>query len=140
MTLASWIDMMSVSDVRGQLVAAEADRHIPFDIKRIYYLRDLRGDEPRGFHAHKEIDQAAVCVTGACKILLDDGQHRETVVCEDPTRALRIPPMIWHEMHDFSADCVLLVFASAAYDEADYIRNYDDFVTAMSRNSNGRML
>lgn len=131
MTLASWIDFTSRADTRGQLVAVEAEQSIPFDIRRVYYLRDLKFDAPRGFHAHKVLEQVAVCVAGSCEIILDDGSTRETLLCNDPAKGLHIAPMVWHEMQNFSTDCVLLVFASASYDESDYIRNYTDFLTAM---------
>jgi dTDP-4-dehydrorhamnose 3,5-epimerase-like enzyme len=128
MSLVRWIDFTSVSDDRGQLVAAEVDRHIPFPIKRVYYLLDLKRDEPRGYHAHKALRQVAVCVQGSCTFVLDDGFRREEIVLADPGRGLSVDPMIWHEMSDFSADCVMLVFASDVYDEADYIRDYENFV------------
>lgn len=128
MSLVRWVDFTSVRDERGQLVAAEVDRHIPFPIKRVYYLRDLKSDEPRGFHAHKALRQVAVCIEGSCTFLLDDGHQREEVVLDRPGRGLVVDPMIWHEMSNFSADCVMLVFASEVYDEADYIRDYEDFV------------
>ncbi len=131
MSLAKWIEFTSVVDARGQLVAAEIDRHIPFPIKRVYYLRDLKSDEPRGFHAHKALQQVAVCVAGSCTVVLDDGRSREEVVLDSPARGLLVEPMIWHEMRNFSADCVFTVFASDVYDEADYIRNYNKFVTAV---------
>lgn len=131
MTLARWIDFTTVTDARGHLVAAEVERHIPFDIRRVYYLRDLKAGEPRGFHAHKALQQVAVCVAGSCNLLLDDGHARETVRCGDPARGLYIGPMVWHEMYDFSPDCVLLVFASAEYDESDYLRSYDVFAAAL---------
>lgn len=127
MPLATWIDFTSRADERGRLVAVEAGRTIPFDIRRVYYLRDLKADVPRGFHAHRALHQAAVCVAGSCDMVLDDGRQRETVRCDDPARGILILPMLWHEMRNFSADCLLLVFASAGYDEDDYIRDYDEF-------------
>lgn len=130
MSLAKWIEFTSVRDARGQLVAAEVDRHIPFLIKRVYYLRDLKRDEPRGFHAHKALQQVAVCVAGSCTFLLDDGYRREEVFLDDPSRGLLIGSMIWHEMRNFSSDCILMVLASEVYDEADYIREYNDFLSA----------
>lgn len=127
MSLVSWIDFTSVCDARGQLVAAEAGRNIPFDIRRVYYLRDLKSGAPRGFHAHKALEQVVACVSGSCEIILDDGRTRETVLCDDPAKALLIAPMVWHEMQKFSSDCILLVLASAEYDEADYIRDLTEF-------------
>lgn len=127
MTLASWIALQTIGDARGRLFVAETGRHIPFEVHRLYYLRDLKSDEPRGFHAHRAIQQVAVCVAGSCDMILDDGQRRETVRCDDPAKALFIGTMVWHEMWNFSPDCILLVFASAEYNEADYIRDYVEF-------------
>jgi len=127
-TLARWIDLKAVSDPRGLLVVAEAHRQIPFEIRRVYFMRDLKVDEPRGFHAHKALEQVAVCVAGSCSFILDDGTTREELRCDDPAKGLYVGPMMWHEMQDFSPDCVLLMFASAEYDESDYLRDHDDFV------------
>lgn len=132
MTLVSWIDLQTIGDTRGRLFIAETGRHVPFDIRRLYYLRDLKPDVPRGFHAHRAIEQVAVCVAGSCDMVLDDGRSRETVRCDDPAKALYIGPMIWHEMWHFSPDCILLVFASAEYDETDYMRDYREFVNAVT--------
>jgi WxcM-like, C-terminal len=132
LTLAKWIDFTSVTDARGRLVAAEVDRHIPFPIKRVYFLRDLKSDEPRGFHAHRALQQVAVCIAGSCTFILDNGREREQLVLDAPARGIHIGSMIWHEMHDFSDDCVLMVFASEFYDEADYIRDYGDFCREVS--------
>lgn len=127
MSLVDWVEFTSVSDARGRLVAAEVYRHIPFPIKRVYYLIDLKSDEPRGFHAHKTLRQVAVCVAGSCSLLLDDGRQRAEVMLDAPGRGLMIEPMVWHEMSNFSRDCVMMVLASDIYDELDYIRNYDEF-------------
>lgn len=132
MTLASWIDFQSLQDPRGRLIVAEADRHIPFAIRRVYYLRDLHAAEPRGFHAHRDLRQVMLCVTGSCEVVLDNGRQREVVTCDDPARALLVDRMIWHEMQNFSVDAVFLVFASDVYREDDYIRNYDNFRHAVS--------
>ena len=132
MTLAKWIDLKAMPDSRGLLVVAEAHRQIPFDIRRVYFMRELKVDEPRGFHAHMMLEQVAVCVSGSCTFILDDGTVREELHCGDPARGLYVGPMIWHEMRDFSPDCVLLMFASAEYDEADYLRTYDDFTAALT--------
>lgn len=133
MSLAKWVEFTAVRDARGQLVAAEVDRHIPFAIKRVYYLRDLKSDEPRGFHAHKALQQVAVCVSGSCTILLDDGNQREQVSLNDATQGLLIEPMVWHEMRDFSPNCLFMVFASDVYDEADYIRHHAEFLERVAR-------
>lgn len=128
MSLISLVEFNSLGDERGQLVALEEWRNIPFAIKRVYYLVDTKSDVARGFHAHHDLEQVAVCVSGKCRMILDDGQHREEVWLDSPCKGLRIGKMVWREMHDFSTDCVLLVLASEYYQEADYIRDYDDFL------------
>jgi dTDP-4-dehydrorhamnose 3,5-epimerase-like enzyme len=127
MSLIHWIDFPKIGDDRGNLVVLEGNKNIPFPIKRIYYLFDLQSDIPRGFHAHKELVQVAVCVKGRCDILMDDGKNKETVTLGSPDKGLLINVMQWHEMRNFSEDCVLLVLASDIYDEADYIRSYEQF-------------
>ena len=128
MSLVTLIDFKLLGDERGHLTVIEANRNIPFDIRRVYYLTDTKPGVARGFHAHRKLEQISVCVAGRCRMILDDGRMREEVWLDTPTKAIRIEKMIWHEMHDFSPDCVLLVLASEHYDEVDYIRNYDDFL------------
>lgn len=129
MKLIKLIDFKLLGDDRGHLTVLEANKNIPFDIKRVYYLTDTLAGVPRGFHAHKELEQVAVCVSGKCRMILDDGQRKEEIWLDSVSKAIRIEKMIWHEMHDFSPECVLLVLASEHYDEADYIRNYQDFLS-----------
>lgn len=128
MNLIQWIDLYQLGDERGYLTVMEAQLNIPFEIKRVYYLTSLSQDLPRGFHAHKQLEQVAVCVTGSCKVLLDNGNEKVWVTLDSPNRALRIQPMVWHEMKDFSRDCVFLVLADQLYSEDDYIRNYEEFL------------
>lgn len=128
MSLIHWTHFPPLGDDRGSLVALEGKKTIPFAIQRVYYLFGTNSGVSRGFHAHKKLQQVAVCVTGRCRMVLDDGKEREEVWLESPTEGLLIGNMIWREMHDFSPDCVLLVLASEHYEEADYIRNYDDFL------------
>lgn len=128
MSLIQWIHFPPLGDERGSLVALEAAKTVPFDIQRVYYLFGTQPGVARGFHAHKKLQQVAVCVTGKCRMVLDDGKTREEVWLDSSLKGVALPPMIWHEMHDFSPDCVLLVLASEHYDEMDYIRNYDDFL------------
>lgn len=126
--LVNLINFSAVGDNRGCLVAIEAQKHVPFDIKRVYYVFDTRTDTSRGFHAHKALKQVAVCLSGSCRMLLEDGEATEEVILDSPTKGLVIDEMIWHEMHDFTEDCVMLVLASEQYDESDYIRDYDEFL------------
>ncbi|MEZ8302222.1 FdtA/QdtA family cupin domain-containing protein [Vibrio splendidus] len=133
MSLIHWIDFPKIGDDRGNLVALEGNKNIPFSIKRVYYLFDLQSDIPRGFHAHKELIQVAVCVNGRCDILMDDGKSKEIVTLDSPDKGLLIGAMQWHEMQNFSDDCVLLVLASDVYDEADYIRSYEQFQNEVTK-------
>ncbi len=127
MSLIEILDIESRGDERGQLIALENNKNIPFAIKRVYYLTQTREDVARGFHAHKELMQVAVCISGRCLRKLDDGVNQEEVWLDSPVKAILIRKMIWREMHHFSPDCVLLVLASELYDEQDYIRSYSDF-------------
>lgn len=128
MRLIKLIDFPPLGDERGSLVALESNNTVPFDIKRVYFLFGTKEGVSRGFHAHQALKQVAVCVTGKCRMLLDDGKEKAEVWLDSSTKGILIESMVWREMHDFSDDCVLLVLASEYYDEADYIRDYDDFI------------
>jgi len=129
MSLAKWIDFQALGDHRGELVALEIGhaKNVPFDIKRVYYIYRTANGVSRGYHAHKDLKQVAICVSGSCKMLLDNGLVREEVLLDTPTKGLLIESMVWREMHEFSDDCVLMVLASEHYDESDYIRDYQEF-------------
>lgn len=116
------------SDGRGELVAIEGLKNIPFEIKRIYYIYETGADIIRGKHAHKNLKQILICVHGSCKIKLDNGQEQEIVLLNKPNEGIYIENSIWREMFEFSSDAVLLVLASELYDESDYIRDYDEFI------------
>jgi dTDP-4-dehydrorhamnose 3,5-epimerase-like enzyme len=135
MSLVKWIDFQSLGDSRGSLVALEIgmERNVPFDIKRVYYIYETGKGVSRGFHAHRNLKQVAICVSGTFRMILDDGVNREEIWMNDPTKGLLIESMVWREMHDFSDECVLLVLASEHYDESDYIRKYDEFRRALVR-------
>lgn len=115
-------------DKRGQLVALEEYKEVPFKIKRVYYMYDMSQGIVRGRHAHKNLQQILICIHGSCKILLDDGNEKEVVPLEKPYEGLYVTNSMWHEMYDFSKDAVLMVLASDIYDENDYIRNYSEFL------------
>lgn len=115
-------------DDRGQLVALEEIKDIPFKIKRVYYMYDTTEGVHRGFHAHKNLEQILICIHGSCKILLDNGKEKKIVPLEKPYEGLYVANNMWREMYDFSSDAVLLVLASEVYDEHDYIRNYEEFL------------
>lgn len=115
-------------DARGQLAVVELGGALPFVIRRAYWIHGTKPGVSRGFHAHKELRQLCVCVAGSVKVSLFDGQREESVVLDSPASGLLIGPGLWREMHDFSPDCVLMVFADAEYDEADYIRDREFFL------------
>ena len=115
-------------DDRGQLVAIETMKDIPFEVKRVYYIYDTLPGVRRGFHAHRELEQILICVHGSCKIHLDNGTDTAEVLLDKPNEGLYISNDMWREMYDFSDGAVLLVLASQHYDESDYIRNYDAFL------------
>lgn len=128
MSLFRWVNLPPLGDERGSLVVLEAGKSIPFEIKRVYYLFATKDGVARGFHAHKKLQQMAVCVTGKCRMVLDDGHTREEAWLDSPTNGLLVNDLVWHEMHDFSPDCVMLVLASEHYDESDYLRDYAEFL------------
>ena len=115
-------------DDRGQLVAIEENKDLPFDVRRVYYIYDTLPGVRRGFHAHRNLQQILLCVNGSCKIHLDNGFDTAEVLLDKPHEGLYIANDMWREMYDFTPGAVLLVLASEHYDEADYIRNYDDFI------------
>ena len=118
-------------DERGQLVALEEFKDIPFEIKRVYYMYDTGEGIHRGFHAHKTLKQILICIHGSCKVLLDNGEEKKIVSLEKPYEGLYIAHNMWREMYDFSPDAVLMVLASEYYDESDYIRYYDEFLNSV---------
>ncbi len=130
MTLLRWIEFESLGDERGGLVALELGigKTIPFDVRRVYYIHQTGQGVSRGFHAHRNLQQVAVCVSGSCRIVLDDGSKREEAWLDSPLKGLVIGNLTWRELHDFSPDCIVLVLASEHHDESDYIRSYDEFL------------
>lgn len=123
-----WIDFPVRGDARGKLIPIEAERTVPFAIRRVYALADLSAGAPRGGHAHRALRQVIVALSGACTVRLADGTGETRVALNRPERGLVLDPMVWHEMADFTPGCVLLVLAAEHYDEADYIREWDEFL------------
>lgn len=126
------IDLVVRGDERGSLVPVEGGRDIPFEIKRVYTVFGTLAGVRRGFHAHLATQQVAIAVCGSCTMVLDEGQGRHSVRLDRPNRGITIPPMVWHEMEDFSPDCVLMVLADSLYDEADYVRDHARFTRLLS--------
>lgn len=120
--------MPLIEDLRGALTFGEVDKHLPFAPKRFFVIYDVPSTRVRGEHAHRKLHQFLVCVRGSCSVLVDDGHQREEVVLDRATLGLHIPPMVWAVQYKYSKDALLVVLASDVYDEADYIRDYDDFV------------
>jgi len=126
------VELKNIQDDRGSLTVLENLKNVPFEIKRIYYFNNLKSDHPRGFHAHKKLKQMAICLAGSCTFTMDDGFKKEKVMLSHFNQAILIDHLIWREMHDFSSDCVLMVLADNFYDENDYIRDYSEFLKAVT--------
>lgn len=122
------IDLPKVHNRAGNITALENQTSVPFDIKRVYYLYDVPGGEDRGGHAHKDLEQIIISVSGAFDVVIDDGYTKKTVHLDRPYMGLHIVPGIWRELVDFSSGAICLVLASEKYQESDYIRDYDDFL------------
>ena len=125
------IDLPRINDPRGNLTFIENDRHIPFEIKRVYYLYDVPGGSLRAGHAHKTLRQFLIAMSGSFDVTVDDGQHKMKFHLNRSYYGLYIPPMIWREIDNFSSGSVCLVLASDFYDETDYYRQYSEFKKAV---------
>ena len=129
------IDLPRINDRRGNLTFVEAGRHIPFSIQRVYYLYDVPGGAERGGHAHKELHQLIIAMSGSFDIHLDDGRSKKSVHMNRSYYGLYVCPMIWREIDNFSSGAVCMVLASNYYDEADYYRDYHQFIDAVKGNA-----
>ncbi|NYH48123.1 sugar 3,4-ketoisomerase [Xanthomonas arboricola] len=125
------IQLHTHGDDRGLLISLEQQRNVPFEIRRVYYLFGTRNGVHRGQHAHRRLNQLAVALHGSVTILLDqgDGHGQQEVVLDDPSQGLLLGRMVWRDLHRFSPDCVLMVLADQFYDPADYILDYDQFLS-----------
>ncbi|MBY5988564.1 TDP-4-oxo-6-deoxy-alpha-D-glucose-3,4-oxoisomerase [Roseovarius sp. THAF27] len=125
------IDLPKVSDARGNLTFVEGHNHIPFDIKRVYYLYDVPGGADRGEHAHKDLHQFVISMSGSFDLLLDDGFEQKRFQLNRPYYGIYVCPMMWRYLDNFSSGSVCMVLASGPYDEDDYIRDRDEFLRAV---------
>ncbi len=125
------VDLPVVGEPRGNLTFIEGGTHVPFDIKRVYYLYDVPGGAERAGHAHKELYQLVIAMAGSFDIHLDDGHNKKTIHLNRSYYGLYICPMIWRTIDNFSSGSVCMVLASAVYDESDYYRDYDEFMKAV---------
>lgn len=124
-----------LGDHRGQLIALEENKEIPFDIKRVFYIYGTLDNVKRGQHSHYKTKQFLISVCGSCKVTLDDGNTKKTFALNKPNIGLFQNALIWGTMHDFSSDCVLLVLADSEYNESDYIRVYSEYKKIVSHDS-----
>jgi dTDP-4-dehydrorhamnose 3,5-epimerase-like enzyme len=124
----SFIELEKHPDEKGNLTVVENSLHIPFEVKRVFYLYDIPGGESRGAHAHKECHQFLVAAGGAFEVALDDGKAKRTILLNRPYYGLHIPPGIWAAEQGFSSGSICLALASHVYDAADYVREYSEFI------------
>lgn len=123
------INLKKISDGRGNLTPIEENKDIPFDIKRIYYLYNIAENKIRGEHAHKNLQQLILCLNGSFDIIIDNGYSIEKFILNDPSVGLYVPKMHWRILENFSKESICLVLASDEYNEDDYYRNYDEFLS-----------
>lgn len=114
---------------RGNLYVGTGGKEIPFEVKRFYVIKDTPRGKIRGAHAHKETEQALFCLQGSFDLLLDDGSTKETVHVDSINNGFLLQKGVWHSLENISEDCIMLVLCNTPYDEADYIRDYQEFLT-----------
>lgn len=124
-----------LGDERGKLVALEANREIPFDIKRVFYIYGTQDGLPRGNHSHYKTKQFLIALNGSCKVILDNGKEKEVFELNQPNVGLLQDALIWGTMYDFTSDCVLMVLADDFYNDSDYIRDYNHFLEVVQNDS-----
>lgn len=132
------IDLPKINDPRGNLTFIEGGRHVPFDIKRVFYLYDVPGGADRGGHALKKCHQFLIAMSGSFDVILYDGKEKQRIQLNRSYHGLIIPPMIWREMDNFSSGSVCLALASAVYDAGDYYRDYNEYLTALAVSRPGK--
>lgn len=125
------VSLPKISDPRGNLSFIEGGKHIPFEIKRVYYLYDVPGGSDRGSHAHKSLHQFIVAMSGSFDVVLDDGRKKQRFHLNRSYSGLYVCPMMWRDLDNFSSGAVCMVLASTHYDAADYIRDYSEFQQAV---------
>lgn len=133
MMIGQLIDLPKITDPRGNLTFAESLSMVPFEIKRAYWVYDVPGGESRGGHAHKQLRQLVVALSGSFHVTLDNGRERETILLNHPWQGLLIETNTWRTLDDFSSGAVCMVLASEHYDAADYIEDYDEFLAYVNQ-------
>jgi dTDP-4-dehydrorhamnose 3,5-epimerase-like enzyme len=129
----SIINLPKIADPRGNLTFIEGGRHVPFQIQRVYYLYDTPGGAERGGHAHKELQQLIVAMSGSFDVILNDGREKKRFHLNRSYYGLYVCPMIWRELDNFSSGSVCMVLASNFYDESDYFRDFQEFLKALKQ-------
>lgn len=129
------VTLPRITDPRGNLTFVEGGRHVPFEIRRVYYLYDVPGGADRGGHCHKTLEQIIIAMSGSFDVVLDDSRQRQRFHLNRSYYGLYVPPMTWRELDNFSTGSVCLVLASAAYDEGDYLRDYASYLEARRKAS-----
>lgn len=124
-------------DDRGSLVALEELREVPFEIKRVYYIFDTKAEVSRGYHAHKDLNQLLICLSGSFDLSIDNGEKKVKVRLEKRNQGVVLGSMIWREMSNFSDDCVVMVLADRIYDPQDYIKDYNKFIQLVKGDKSG---
>jgi hypothetical protein len=127
------INLPKITDTRGNLSFIEGGQHIPFDIQRVYYLYDVPGGSDRGSHAHKNLQQFIVAMSGSFDVVLDDGKEKKRFHLNRSYNGLYVCPMMWRDLDNFSSGAVCMVLASSHYSEADYIRDYSQFLSLANK-------
>ncbi len=128
------IDLPKINDPRGNLTFVESEKHIPFEIKRVFYIYDVPTGESRGAHSHHTLKQFIICLAGSFDVKVDDGRKKKVIHLNRPWQGVFIPPMIWDSEANFDPGSVCLVLSSDMYNEKDYIRNYDEFLEVVQSN------
>ena len=131
----SLIELPKITDYRGNLTFIEGNRHLPFAIRRVYYLYDVPAGAMRGGHAHKKLEQFVIAASGSFTVVVDDGTTRKNFFLNRPHYGLYIPRMVWRELEDFSSGSICVVLASEEYDESDYYREYESFKSAVGKSA-----
>jgi dTDP-4-dehydrorhamnose 3,5-epimerase-like enzyme len=126
------IELPKITDPRGNLTFVENGKHLPFDIRRVYYLYDVPGGSERGGHAHKDLSQLIIAMSGSFDVLLDDGNEKKRFHLNRSYYGLYVCPMIWRELDNFSSGSVCMVLASNLYDETDYYRDFDEYLSSLA--------
>jgi WxcM-like, C-terminal len=125
------IDLPKISDPRGNLTFIEGGQHIPFDIRRVYYLYDVPGGAQRGGHAHKALSQLIIAMSGSFDVILDEGGEKKRFHLNRSYQGLYVCPMMWRELDNFSSGSVCMVLASNIYEDSDYYRDYNEYLAAI---------